>query len=96
MNFSKETIKKLANLLLIDLNEDETNMVYNEFEIIDKNINKINEIDNIKEIEPMTHPIDNFIVELREDKIENSIPKEDLLSNSDNNDTECVVIPKVV
>lgn len=96
MNFSKETIKKLANLLLIDLNEDETNMVYNEFEIIDKNINKINEIDNINEIEPMTHPIDNFIVELREDNIEKSIPKEELLSNSDNNDTECVVIPKVV
>lgn len=96
MNFSKDTIKKLANLLLIDLNEEETNMVYNEFEIIDKNINKINEIDNINQVEPMTHPIDNFIVELREDKIEESIKKEELLSNSDNNDSEYVVIPKVV
>ncbi len=96
MNFSKDTIKKLANLLLIDLNEEETNMVYNEFEIIDKNINKINEIDNINQVEPMTHPIDNFIVELREDKIEESITKEELLSNSDNNDSEYVVIPKVV
>lgn len=96
MNFSKDTIKKLANLLLIDLTEEETNMVYNEFEIIDKNINKINEIDNINQVKPMTHPIDNFIVELREDNIEESITKEELLLNSDTNDSECVVIPKVV
>lgn len=96
MKFSKDTIRKLADLLLIGLNDEETDMVYNEFEIIDKNINKINDIEDIKMVEPMTHALDNFIVELREDIIENSITKEELLSNSDNNDDECVVIPKVV
>lgn len=96
MKFSKDTIRKLADLLLIGLNDEETDMVYNEFEIIDKNINKINDIEDIKMVEPMTHALDNFIVELREDIIEKSITKEELLSNSDNNDGECVVIPKVV
>lgn len=96
MKFSKDTINKLADLLLIGLTDEEADMVYNEFEIIDKNINKINEIDNIEDINPMTHALDNFVVELREDNIEESICKEELLSNSDDNDTECVVIPKVV
>lgn len=96
MDFTKEKIRKLADLLMIGLTDEETDMVYDEFEIIDKNINKINEIDNIDKIEPMTHALDNFYSELREDVAEESIIKEDLLMNSDDNDGDSVVIPKVV
>lgn len=96
MKFSKDTINKLADLLLIGLTDDEADMVYNEFEIIDKNINKINDIDNIEDICPMTHALDNFVVELRSDEIEDGLSHEELLSNADVNDGECVVIPKVV
>ena len=96
MDFTKEKIRKLADLLMIGLTDEETDMVYDEFEIIDKNINKINEIDNIDKIEPMTHALDNFYAELREDIADISIQKEELLMNSDDNDGDSVVIPKVV
>lgn len=96
MDFTKEKVLKLADLLMIGLTEEETNMVFDEFEIIDKNINKINEIENIADIEPMTHALDNFEYVLREDIVEESILKDELLQNSDNNDGDNVVIPKVV
>lgn len=96
MDFTKEKVLKLADLLMIGLTEEETNMVFDEFEIIDKNINKINEIENIADIEPMTHAHDNFDYVLREDVADESIPKDELLQNSDNNDGDNVVIPKVV
>lgn len=96
MDFTKEKVLKLADLLMIGLTEEETNMVFDEFEIIDKNINKINDIENITDIEPMTHALDNFDYVLREDVVEDSISKDELLQNSDNNDCDNVVIPKVV
>ena len=96
MDFTKEKVLKLADLLMIGLTKEETNMVFDEFEIIDKNINKINEIENIADIEPMTHALDNFDYVLREDVVEDSILKDELLQNSDNNDGDNVVIPKVV
>ena len=38
-----EKVEKLADLLMIGLNEDEKKMVFEEFETIDQNINKIND-----------------------------------------------------
>ena len=77
--FTKEKVERLADLLMIGLTEDETQMVFDEFEVIDANINKINEIDGISEIEPMTHALDDFEFELREDIVEESISIEELL-----------------
>lgn len=96
MDFTEEKIRKLADLLMIGLTDEETDMVFDEFEIIDKNINKINEIENISEVLPMTHALDDFYAELREDVIDESIPREELLANSDLNDGASVVLPKVV
>ena len=47
MKFTKETVDKLADLLMIGLTEEENKMVLDEFEIIDRDINKINEIEKI-------------------------------------------------
>lgn len=94
--FTPEKVEKLADLLLIGLTEEEKNMVFEEFEIIDNNINKINEIPNIKEVKPMTHALDDFVFELREDIAEDSISIEDALSNCDQVDGREVEVPKVV
>ena len=72
-------------------------MVLEEFEIIDKNIDIINEIPNIEKVEPMTHTLDNFEYELREDEPEESIPIEDLLKNCDDSTSDGeVVVPRMV
>ena len=94
--FTPEKVEKLADLLLIGLTEEEKNMLFEEFEIIDNNINKINEIPNIKDVKPMTHALDDFVFELREDIAEDSISIEDALSNCDQVDGREVEVPKVV
>lgn len=94
--FTKEMVTDYADKLLIGLTEEETNMVLDEFDIIDKTIDLINEIDNIETIEPMTHALDNFECELRDDIVEESIDIDDLLKNCDDKLDDQVKVAKVV
>ena len=74
--FTKEMVDDYADKLLIGLTEEENKQVLDEFDIIDSNIDIINNIPNISEVEPMTHCLDNFVYELREDVVEPSVPIE--------------------
>ena len=94
--FTKEMVDDYADKLLIGLTEEENQMVLDEFEIIDSTIDLINEIPNISSVEPMTHCLDNFIYELREDVKEESVPIEELLQNCDCYTDREVEVPKVV
>ncbi len=94
--FTKEMVTDYADKLLIGLTEEETKMVLDEFDIIDKNIDLINQIPNIETVEPMTHCLDDFIYELREDEVEESIDIDDLLENCDDASNGEVRVPKVV
>ena len=94
--FTKEMVDDYADKLLIGLTEEENKMVLDEFNIIDSDIAKVMEIDNIESVEPMTHTLDDFEVELREDVAEESPSIEDLLSNCDQVNDREVEVPKVV
>lgn len=94
--FTKEMVDDYADKLLIGLTDEENKMVLEEFEIIDETINTINEIEGIENVEPMTHTLDDFEYELREDVAEESVPIEDLLSNCDVHNGREVEVPKVV
>jgi len=94
--FTSEMVNDYAEKLLIGLTEEENKMVLDEFEIIDKNIDIINEIDGIENVEPMSWCLDNFEYELREDVVEESIPVEELLQNCDDYVGNEVRVPKVV
>ena len=94
--FTKEMVDDYADKLLIGLTEEENKQVLDEFEIIDSTIDIINEIPNISSVEPMTHCLDNFIYELREDVKEESVPIEELLQNCDLYTDREVEVPKVV
>jgi len=94
--FTKEVVDDLADKLLIGLTDEENKMVLEEFEIIDKTINTINEIKDIEKVEPMTHTLDDFEYELREDVVEESVPIDDLLSNCDVHSAREIEVPKVV
>ncbi len=94
--FTKEIVDDLADKLLIGLTDEENQLVLDEFSYIDQNIDLINEIPNIKDVEPMTHCLDDFVCELREDEVEDSISIDDALKNCDDYiDTE-IKVPKVV
>ena len=94
--FTAELVYDLADKLLIGLSEEENKMVLDEFEAIDANIDLINEIDGIKDVEPMTHTLDDFEYVLREDVVIESVPVEELLANSDDTEDREIVVPKVV
>ena len=94
--FTKEKIENLADLLMIGLSNDEAQMVFDEFEEIDAGISKLTEINGLENIEPMTHALDDFEFELREDVIEESINIKNLLQNCDGIDDREVSVPKVV
>lgn len=96
MNFTKDMVDSYADKLLIGLTPEENKMVLNEFEVIDKNIDLINEIENFSNVEPMSYCLDDFTYELDEDVAEPSISIEDALSNSDETLDREIVVPKVV
>ena len=85
-----------ADKLMIGLTEEENKMVLEEFDIIDSNIDIINELDGIENVEPMTHCLDDFECELREDIAEESVEIEKLLANCDDCSEREVIVPKVV
>ena len=94
--FTKEMIDDYADKLLIGLTEDEKDMIVSEFDVIDESIQAVTEIPNISSVEPMTHALDDFEFQLREDVAQESIPIDDLLRNSDDEDGAEIVVPKVV
>ena len=94
--FTKEMVDDYADKLLIGLTADENKMVLDEFDIIDHNIDLINEIPGIADVEPMTHCLDDFTCELREDEVVESVPIDELLRNSDDVEDREIVVPRVV
>ncbi len=94
--FTKEMVDSYADKLLIGLTPEENKMVLDEFEAIDKSIDKINEIPNISEVPVMTHALDDFQFDLREDIAEDSIPIEDALRNAGGVEGREIEVPKVV
>ena len=65
--FTKDMVDSYANKLLIGLTEEENKQVLDEFEEIDRQIDLINQIENIASVKPMTHTLDDFEFILRED-----------------------------
>lgn len=94
--FTKEMIDDYADKLLIGLTEEEKDMILSEFDIIDASISSVTEIPNISNVEPMTHALDDFTYVLREDEPEESVPIDELLQNSGDEDGAEIVVPKVV
>ena len=91
--FTKEMVDSYANKLLFNLTGEENQM---EFEVIDKTIDLINEIDGIDKLEPMTHALDDFVVDLRDDISEESIELKDALRNAGATEGREIEVPKVV
>ncbi len=94
--FTSEMVDDYANKLLIGLSKEENEMVLKEFDVIDHNMELITKIPHIEEVEPMTHTLDDFSFELRDDVASDSPSIEELLQNCDNYEDREVVVPKVV
>ena len=94
--FTKELVDDYANKLLIGLTKEENEMVLKEFDVIEANMEIIANIPGIENVEPMTHALDDFSYELREDIPEESISIDDALKNCGSYEDREVAVPKVV
>lgn len=96
-NFTKEMIDDYADKLLIGLTEEERNNIQEEFDEIEKNMDLINKIPNIKDTEPLSYPFEMILEDLRDDDdVGEIIPIEELLRNCDQYEGREVEVPKVV
>jgi aspartyl/glutamyl-tRNA(Asn/Gln) amidotransferase C subunit len=96
-NFTKEMIDNYADKLLIGLTDEERTMIQEEFDDIEKNMELINEIDDIKNVEPQSFPFDMEMTDLRSgEEEEATIPIDELLRNAGKVEGREVEVPKVV
>lgn len=94
--FTSEMVDSYADKLLIGLTKEENEMVLKEFDIINKSMEIISTFPNIENVEPMTHPLDNFEYSLHNDVAVSSPSIEELLQNCDAHEGREVEVPKVV
>ena len=92
----KDTLKLLADKLMFTMNEDEYDTLKEEFNIILKQMDLIGNIPNIEKVEPLTYPFPIDSATLREDKVTEELPLEDVLSNSKSVQYNQIKLPKVV
>lgn len=94
--FTKELILDYADKLLIGLSDEEVDTLLKEFDIINQNIEKINEINGLENINPAHFPQDCEISALRDGNEERMVDIEKALSNCDKYIDREVEVPKVV
>lgn len=95
--FTLEMIENYADKLLIGLNKEEKDMLLSEFDTLDKEIDKINNIKGISDIIPLSFPFEMEIEDLRSDDIvAEEIDIDKLLQNCDKYEGREVEVPKVV
>ena len=94
--FTKELVSELASKLLIGLSEEENKMVLDEFEEIERNMDKINAIADIASVEAMTHPFPLEDIVLRNDDDVEELAQEDVLKNASHKNLTTKIDPKVV
>ena len=94
----KEYLKKLASKLMFDMNDEEYETLQKEFEITLKNMDKIDKIEGLSKVEPMSFPYVLYEQELRDDeyKEEEELATFDVIRNSKHTLNDQVKVPKVV
>lgn len=95
---TKDRLEILAKKLMFEMNDDEYETLAKEFEIILKQMDLIDDIEDIDDVEPMTYPFelpfdDSY---LREDVFDNEICFDDMMINVKDYENNEVKVPKVV
>ena len=94
--FSTDLVDLFASEQMFDLTEEEKCIALADLEAMEQHMEKIDRIPGIKTAAPMTHCLDDFMLELREDEAVESTPVEDLLANADEVFDREIELPKVV
>lgn len=94
MIIDKKEVEHIARLARLELQEEEKEKYILQLNQILEHFQKLNELDT-ESVQPTSHivQINNIF---KEDKIESSLPLEDVLSNASKKEDECFLVPKVI
>ncbi len=93
---SKEVLKDAANRLMFDLSDEQYDTLFEEFMILQKQMEKIGDIEGLDEYPPMTFPFDCETSYLREDEAATPLKPEEVLKNAGSVKDGQIKLPKVV
>ena len=96
LKIDKENIQSWANKLMFRLDDSQVDKLMNEFDVINKQMDLINEIKGIENVEPMVFPYVDYKAELREDDSDEGESIDNLLSNAKEVSGREIRVPKVV
>lgn len=95
---TKDKLEEYAKKLMFEMNDDEYKTLEDEFEVILKQMEFIDNIKDIEGVEPMTYPFDLELDDnyLRDDIAINEISFDDMKINVKECENNMVKVPKVV
>jgi aspartyl/glutamyl-tRNA(Asn/Gln) amidotransferase C subunit len=91
-----DVLKDAANRLLFDMSDEQYKTLYEEFQILTKQMETIGKIPDLDKYEPMTFPFDCTTTFLREDVAQEPLPRDAALKNAGNKQDNQIKLPKVV
>ena len=94
MSIDNSTVKKVAKLARIEINEEEETTLINELNNILGWVDELKQV-NTENVEPMLS-VFNESMPMREDKAESNFDNTQILNNSPENNSGFFVVPKVV
>lgn len=94
MEITNEKIEQLAHLARLEFDEEGKKNIKKDLQNILALCEKLNEVDT-DGIEPLIYMTDTFN-NVREDKVVNTITKEEALSNAPKKDSDYFRVPKVI
>lgn len=92
---TKEEVEKIAKLSKLEFDEIELENIKKSMNDILEHIEILNEVD-VENVEPLYNVNDTLNETLREDKVINTLKKEDFINNAPDKDENFIVIPKLV
>ena len=96
IKITKEVIEKCASNLMFNLNQKQTELIYEEFSTVLAQIDFLKSIPGVDEVEPMTFPYKDHQKNMREDKPCKPLSSKDALANCQTKLGNQVKLPKVV
>ncbi len=94
MSVTIEEVNKLAKLSRLEFTDNESKQFQKEFEAILAQVDAINKVD-VSKVDLFEKTI-NARTDLREDKIEKSLPVDDILLNAPEKEDGAFVVPQTV
>ncbi len=94
--FTKDIINDYADKLLIGLTNEENELLLREFDVINDNMSKINNVKGLENVQPLHFPQDLSTLFIRDGQTSRMIDIEDALKNCDDYIDREVEIVRVV